>query len=258
MRELVVNTNMKKKMKIRKKIIISFISFLLIIISVFLIYVSDYYHADYVKIETAKIDSGIGITNKNGALVFDPGNADTALIFYPGGKVEYIAYEPLMIKMAQKGILCILPKMPFNLAVFNINAADTYIPEYPKIQHWYIGGHSLGGSMAASYASKSNTKLEGLVLMASYSTADLASKGMRVMSIYGSKDGVLNKESYKSNKRNLPDNLVEIVLKGGNHAGFGCYGKQKGDGEAEITSEQQQKDTAQAVAEFCHIGNGSE
>lgn len=248
----------KVKMKTGKKIIIGFTFLLLIIISAFLIYVLNYYHADSVKIEAAKIDSTIDISNKNGALIFDPGNADTALIFYPGGKVEYAAYEPLMIKIAQKGILCILPKMPFNLAVFDINAADTYIPEYPKIQHWYIGGHSLGGSMAASYASKSNVKFEGLILMASYSTANISPKGIRVMSIYGSKDGVMNKESYKSNKSNLPDNLEEIVLKGGNHAGFGCYGTQKGDGEAEITPEQQQKDTAQAVAEFCHIGNANE
>ncbi len=229
----------KVKKRTVKKIIISFISLLLIIISAFLIYVSNYYHADSVTIEAAKIDSGIDITNENGALIFDPGNTDTALIFYPGGKVEYSAYEPLLIKIAQKGILCILPKMPFNLAVFDIDSADTYIPEYPKIKHWYIGGHSLGGSMAASYASKNNVKLEGLVLMASYSTADISSKGISVMSIYGSKDGVMNKDSYKNNKSNLPDSLKEIVLNGGNHAGFGCYGAQKGDGEAEITSGQQ-------------------
>ena len=241
----------KKKMKTGKKIVIFSISFLLIIISAFLIYVSDYYHADDITIAAARLDGDIDISKKNGALVFDPGNADTALIFYPGGKVEYTAYEPLMIKIAQKGILCILPKMPFNLAVFNINAADTYISEYPEILHWYMGGHSLGGSMAASYASKNSGRLEGLILMASYSTADLSSKGLRVMSIYGSKDGVMNRKSYESNKSKLPDDLVEVVLDGGNHAGFGCYGMQKGDGTADITSEQQQKATAQVISEFC-------
>lgn len=242
-------------MKIGKKITISFALFLLIIICAFLLYTSDYYHADDIAIQKARIDGDIDISNINGALVFDPGNADTALIFYPGGKVEYTAYEPLMIEIAQKGILCILPKMPFNLAVFDINAANTYISQNTKILHWYIGGHSLGGSMAASYASKNSGEIEGLVLLASYSTADISSSNIRVLSIYGSKDGVMNKESYQKNKSNLPVNFTEIVLQGGNHAGFGCYGPQKGDGNADITSKQQQMDTAQAIAEFCLTAN---
>ena len=240
----------KKKSKIAKKVIIGFASFLLILMGAFLIYTSGYYHADDIAIQEARNDGNIDISNINGALVFDPGNADTALIFYPGGKVEYTAYEPLMIKIAQKGILCILPKMPFNLAVFDINAAETFISQKTEILHWYIGGHSLGGSMAASYAAKNSDKIEGLILLASYSTADISSGNIRVLSIYGSNDGVLNKESYQKNKNNLPVNFTEIVLQGGNHAGFGCYGPQKGDGEADITSKQQQADTAQAIAEF--------
>ncbi|WP_010250749.1 alpha/beta hydrolase [Acetivibrio cellulolyticus] len=247
--------NTKKKMKIGKKIVISFVSFLLIIICTFLIYTSNYYHADDIAIKEASIDGDIDISNIKGALMFDPGNADTAMVFYPGGKVEYTAYEPLMVKIAQKGILCILPKMPFNLAVFDINAADKYISGNAKILHWYIGGHSLGGSMAASYVSKNSGKVEGLILMASYSTADISSSSMRVLSMYGSKDGVLNKEAYQKNKRNLPLNFTEIVVEGGNHAGFGCYGPQQGDGKADISYEKQQTYTAQVVAEFCHTAN---
>jgi dienelactone hydrolase len=243
--------NEKKKMKTGKKFLIGFVALLLIVTSAFFIYVSDYYHADNTAIEAAVMSSNIEITSKDGALVFDPGNADTAIIFYPGGKVEYTAYEPLMIKIAQKGILCILPEMPFNLAVLDINAADDYISDYPDILHWYMSGHSLGGSMAARYASNNIDQVEGLILLASYSTSDLSISGMRVLSIYGSKDGVLNKESYQKNKDNLPENLIEMVLEGGNHAGFGCYGTQKGDGKADITSEQQQTDTAQAIVDFC-------
>ncbi len=105
--------------------------------------------------------------------------------------------------------------------------------------------------MAASYASKSNGRVDGLVLLAAYSPVDISSGGLRVLSLYGSKDGVLNRKSYLKNKVNLPANLTETVLQGGNHAGFGCYGPQQGDGKADITSEQQQTDTAQAIAEFC-------
>lgn len=249
--------NSKKKIKTWKVIIISLISFLVIAICAFFIYVSNYYHADKIAIEASK-NKDINISNINGALVFDPGNADTAFIFYPGGKVEYTAYEPLMMKIAQKGILCILPKMPFNLAVFDVNAAEKHISQNAQIQHWYIGGHSLGGSMAASYLSKNLDKVEGLILLASYSATDISSSGIRVLSIYGSKDGVLNKDSYKKNKSNLPANYKEIVLPGANHAGFGCYGQQKGDLKADITSEQQQIDTSQAIAEFCLNGNSNE
>ena len=238
-------------MKTKKKIAIGLAALLLMIVCAFLIYTSDYYHADKTAIEAAGAGAGIQISHSNGALVFDPGNADSALIFYPGGKVEYTAYEPLMIKIAQKGIVCILPEMPFHLAVFGINTADKFLSAYPEIKHWYIGGHSLGGSMAASYAAKNTGRIEGLILLASYSAADISLSIMRVLSVYGSEDGVLSMESYQKNKSKLPAKFIEIVLQGGNHAGFGCYGPQQGDGMASISSEQQQTDTASAVAEFC-------
>jgi len=249
---------MHSKRRIWKKIVFVLLLLILVMVGLSLIYVSDYYHADQSAIDESVLNANLNITNKNGALVFDPGNAEVALIFYPGGKVEYTAYEPLMIKIAENGILCILPKMPFNLAVFNVNAADAYISEYPEIIEWYIGGHSLGGSMAASYASKHTDKITGLLLFASYSTADLSSSGLKVMSIYGSQDSVINAESYQKYKPNLPENFTELVLSGANHAGFGAYGPQKGDGIASITSEQQQSLTAQAVSAFCLVADEDE
>ncbi len=243
--------NKPKKIKPIQKIAATFAVFIVLLSVIFIIYVSDYYHADQTAIEAVKMNNNVEISSSNGALIFDPGDTDTALIFYPGGKVEYTAYEPLMIKIAKKGILCILPEMPFNLAVFNPSAADKHISEFNEIKHWYIGGHSLGGSMAASYASKSSEKIDGLILLASYSTADISSKNIKVLSLYGSNDHVLNMDSYQKNKANLPSDFTEIILNGGNHAGFGCYGSQNGDGEAEIAPEQQQSDTANAVAEFC-------
>jgi dienelactone hydrolase len=243
--------NNKKKMKVGKKIAIVLLAVLVILIGILLIYVSDYYHADASAIEESLLGVELNITNTNGALVLDPGNAEIAFIFYPGGKVEYTAYEPLLIKIAKNGILCILPKMPFNLAVFKANAADSYRSNYPEITQWYIGGHSLGGSMAASYAAKNTEKITGLILLASYSAADISESDLRVMSIYGSQDTVLNPESYQNNKLNLPENFTELVLSGANHAGFGAYGPQKGDGVATITAEQQQLLTATAVVSFC-------
>lgn len=50
-----------------------------------------------------------------------------------------------------EGLLCVLPKMPFNLAILDSDATEGIAEQYPYIENWYIGGHSLGGAMAATY-----------------------------------------------------------------------------------------------------------
>ncbi len=245
-------TNGKKhsKKRIMKGMLLVFAAFVVVLFVIAGIYVSDYSRADEAAVEEAVGSTATVITAYDDALLFDPGNTETLLIFYPGGKVEYTAYEPLMIKLSEQGIACLLLKMPFNLAVFDINAADNYQDVIDRFRNVYIGGHSLGGSMAAVYADSHREALDGLVLLASYSTSDLSLSGLKVISIYGSNDGVLNRESYAENTGNLPAGYKEIVLSGGNHAGFGCYGEQKGDKEAEITQEDQQEQTAAQISSF--------
>ncbi len=185
-----------------------------------------------------------------GTIVFEPEGATKGFIFYPGGKVEYTAYIPLMQACAEEGILCVLLEMPFNLAVLDANAADGVKEEYPHITEWYIGGHSLGGSMAANYAADNADELAGLVLLASYSTADLSESGLSVLSVYGSEDGVLNMEKYEKYHVKLPHNLTEYVIGGGCHAYFGVYGAQKGDGTPSVTNKEQIDITAEKISEF--------
>ena len=115
-------------------------------------------------------------------------------------------------------------KMPCNLAVLDMNAADSIPERFSEVTDWYIGGHSLGGAMAASYAAKHTDELDGLVLLAAYSTADLTDSGLRVYAAYGSEDGVLNREKYEADRVNLPQDTTETVIDGGCHAGFGSYG----------------------------------
>ena len=140
--------------------------------------------------------------------------------------------------------------MPFNLAVFDINAAKGITEKLPDIEKWYIGGHSLGGSMAASHAAKNADLYEGLVLLASYSTSDISSSGLDVISLYGSEDRVLNLDKYVEYKANLPADFDEYVIEGGCHAGFGSYGAQKGDGIPSISGEEQLQLTAQLLTDF--------
>ena len=189
-----------------KKIKLSIIITLAVIAVLFCacaIYVSDYYRADTAAISA--FTENYTVTGKelsDGVIAYEPENATAGFIFYPGGKVEYTAYEPLMAACAEKGVLCVLIKMPFNLAVLDMNAANGITELFPDVERWYIGGHSLGGSMAASYAANNGDILDGVILLGSYSTAELNT--MRVLSVYGSEDWVMNREKYARYRPNLP------------------------------------------------------
>lgn len=226
----------------------SIVLILVIIVAGCAIYLSDYYHADVDAM--ANIASSANIeyrTLDDGNIVFEPDNATKGLIFYPGGKVEYTAYIPLMQACAEQDILCVLVEMPFNLAVLDLNAADGIPNQYPQIKEWYIGGHSLGGSMAASYLADHTDAYEGLILLGSYSTADLSDADVDVLSVYGSEDKVMNRENYDENRSNLPDDFEENIIDGGCHAYFGMYGEQEGDGKPTISCYEQIRETAMAI-----------
>ncbi len=207
-------------------------------------YIYDYYHAAPEAQEVlAQPEVTVEHVNSR-TIAFVPQQPKAALIFYPGGKVEYTAYAPLMQELAKQGFLCLLEKMPLNLAVLDITAADGLQEKFPEIDKWYIGGHSLGGEMAAIYASRHADQLDGLVLLGSYSTVDLHRTKLKTLCIYGSNDGVMNREKYKNYKTNLPSSYTQTVISGGNHSYFGSYGQQDGDGMASITNEEQMQVTA--------------
>lgn len=215
------------------------------------IYVNDYYRADdkavFEYASASDIKASHTVT-EDGLIVASPGEAVAGFIFYPGGKVEYTAYLPLALALAGRGILTVITPMPFNLAVLDVNAAEGIKEMFPEIENWYIGGHSLGGSMAASYLAKNKDEIDGLVLLGSYSTADVTDS--RVLSIFGSEDRVMQPDKYEKYKSNLPSDFTEYVIEGGNHACFGMYGEQAGDGKAKISNADQIALTADFIADF--------
>lgn len=224
------------------KIFFVFCSVLSFILGIFVQYVGNYYRVDIKLLETYN-DINVESVKYDNMITYGMEDSQVGIIFYPGGKVEYTAYEPLMKSLAAKGFFCVLLKMPYNLAVFGIDSADGMPDTYPKIRSWYMMGHSLGGSMAGMYLVDNYNSYDGLVLLSSYVTNDLSNTDLNVISIYGSEDKILNKDKYNKYKDNLPLNLNDIVIQGGNHAYFGVYGKQNGDGDALITNEQQIKQT---------------
>ena len=183
-------------------------------------------------------------------LVFKGENSKAALVFYPGGNVDYNSYKALMAAIASKGIMCILYKMPFNIAFFNIIAARGIKDKFPEIKDWYIGGHSLGGLCSSFYLYLKKEKFKGLILFASYTTVDLSKTDLKVISFLGTEDKVINMESYNKSKTNYPKDFTEILIEGGCHSYFGMYGMQKNDGDPKISNVEQIEYTANELSKL--------
>lgn len=225
--------------KFIKRFLFTIIFIILSIITIFLIYSLNYYKADETAKEILKKEN-IKI-EKNIITLYPETNSNTGIIFYPGAKVEYISYIPLLNKLTEQGYVCFLPKMPLNFAFFDYNVADNIIDNNPNIKNWYVSGHSLGGAMASYYTSKNLNKVNGVILVGAYVYGDIPLD--KTLVLYGSNDLILNKEKLKST-----DN--EILIKGGNHSMFGNYGHQKNDGKGTITTEEQQEITVNFINEF--------
>lgn len=225
------------------------------------IYASSYSHAtEEARAALASTDDVTVTALGNGDVLFVPEKTETAFVFYPGGKVEATAYAPLLELLAERHVACVLTKMPENLAVLSPGAADRSRPELEEALAqegtdaasvpWLIGGHSLGGAMAGTYAAGHEGAWQGLVLLAAYETEDIHESSMKALLIYGEHDGVLNRSRYEECRTNLPEGSCELVIDGGIHSYFGSYGIQDGDGEPDITNDEQLNEAADAICTF--------
>lgn len=171
-----------------------------------------------------------------------------SIIFYPGGLVEPVSYAPLASKLAENGHPTYIVKMPLDLAVFGHERGNLLLEEFPDTA-FVIGGHSLGGVMASRFAQAHQDRIKGIFYLASYPDAQgsLSSTSVSALSILGTKDGVINKESWEAAKSNLPASTTFEFLEGGNHGQFGSYGIQKGDLKADISADEQLKMTIDAI-----------
>lgn len=228
--------------KVGKKILLGLltVTFLLGLVTYF--YVNDYYRAsgDVVDLlvqyeNRIMVDGKLTHVMAKESLEFD--HEPTGLVFYPGGKVEANSYLPLLVQISDLGIDCFMVEMPGNLAVFNTKAADNVLDKFPEIQSWYLSGHSLGGAMASGYLEKNHEKFEGLILLGAYPINEAP---LKTLVIYGTHDIKLDLE-----KVGLADEVFEIV--DGNHAYFGNYGEQEGDGQAKISRASQQEQTVELI-----------
>ena len=244
---LVINKIMKKKLKIYLNIIIASSITIVGLLIAFTIFAFDYYKADSKAYDYLESSDNVAVNKTDYGYFFDGVGTNDCIIFYPGAKVEVEAYAPLMHELANEGIDTFLIKMPINIAYFGSSLADQVINNY-KYDNYYMCGHSLGGIVASKYTTK-NDKIKGIIYLASYSTIKL-NDDIKVLSLYGSNDKVLNIDEYNKNKKNWPSTYREIIIEGGNHAQFGFYNEQDGDGIANISNTDQINITKEEIIKF--------
>ena len=189
--------------------------------------------------------------NRERWIAFEPAERSgrSGFLFYPGGRVLPEAYAPLTRALAESGYLALIAPMPLNLAILNPDAANDVIAAYPSVQTWVIGGHSLGGVMAARFAARNRDKLSGLALLAAYpeEQVGLSDSGLAVATIYGDRDGLVTVDEVERSLDKLPPDVRSILIEGANHAQFGWYGEQAGDLPAAIHRDEQQKRVIEAI-----------
>ncbi len=210
-------------------------------------YTAVYYHAQEEALDAMKSTDTVTVTDMERGWKFDGPGTDSAFVFYAGAKVQSEAYAPLMKILAEGGLDCYLLDPPRHISMLDPNGIERAMAD-GKYESWYIGGHSLGGFAASVWAAGHLDNIDGVILLGSYPAKDL--HGVRMLSIYGSEDGCLNRKEYEASRQYWPEDAQEYIITGGNHAGFAHYGVQSGDGTAGITPAQQETETAAAVLKF--------
>lgn len=242
---LVVFPLRRGKRGLAGKLLLSALVGLLLVSAAGVGFLSVYYHAAPGTAASLVSDETVSVSAIDRGSFFDGPGTDAALIFYPGAKVEAEAYAPLMRKLAAGGLDCFLLRMPLRMAVLDMGAAGAIRDAY-DYDTWLLAGHSLGGAVAANYVSARPDAFDALVLLAAYPTGPLP-ESLRLLSVYGSEDGCLNREQYEAGRAFWPADARELLIEGGNHAQFGAYGPQRGDGAAGITADEQQTRTAEVI-----------
>lgn len=219
------------------------------------------YSATQAEMQDVETDPAVAVSSLGDGYVLAPSETaangaesevSTAIVFYPGGRVHPSAYVPVLAPVVEHtGATVFVPKPPLNLAVFDSGMAGPIIDDHPEIEQWYVGGHSLGGAMACRYVHDNAERVSGLFLFGSYCDRDISTTELRVLSVRGGRDTVLDRDAYRENRANLPENrTTEVTIRGMNHSQFGVYAGQPGDSRATKSSETVHDELRAALIRF--------
>ncbi len=237
----------RKRRRVLPKLLLSLLLGLILAVAAVFGFLSVYYHAAPEALRALDSEESVQVSEIEKGYFFDGPGEKAALVFYPGAKVESEAYAPLLQILAREGLDCFLVKMPLHMAVLDMDAAEELRTAY-DYDSWLLAGHSMGGAVAANLVGD-GAGFDALVLLASYPTKALPER-LRLLSVYGSEDGCLDRDQYEAGRQFWPEQATELVISGGNHASFGNYGAQRGDGAAVIDAWEQQALTAGAILDL--------
>ncbi|ATF11688.1 alpha/beta fold hydrolase [Brevibacillus sp. HB1.2] len=210
------------------------------------------YQPDQAALTAMQGGEGITVMDTNDWIIFQGGESrEPGLILYPGALVKPESYAPIARALAGYGYHVFLARMPLNLAVSDMTRATQVLKAYPN-KTFVIGGHSLGGTMAAQFAANHPDRISGVFLLGAYpnSQGNLKKVNLPVLSLLGSRDGVIHIEKFEESKQYLPERTVYMSIEGGNHSQFGSYGSQEGDQPAAITPQEQWQQTVAAIKDW--------
>jgi predicted esterase len=207
--------------------------------------------ADDHALQALQTDDKVAVTEGKD-IVFRPqrNTPSTGIILYPGGRCDARAYAPVMRPLAAAGAIVVVPNMPLRLAVMDANRATKIIAEHSAINRWIIGGHSMGGAMAAAWVYKNPSIVKGLFFLASYPSSmhALPDADIPVSMIYGTHDFITRKSEFEAAHERLPAHTDFIPVDGGDHYQFGSFASV--DVTATIPREEQQAQTVRALQDF--------
>ena len=179
-------------------------------------------------------------------------DADILFVLYPGGLVRPQAYEWLGRALAGRGVHTVIPEFPVDLAVLDAGRAQRLVDHYAAGRPVVVGGHSLGGAMAAAWASDHPDAVAGLVLLAAYPPDgdDLTAAGVPALVLQAEHDLVADADAVRGGLDRLPAGTDLVVVEGAVHSFFGRYGPQAGDGIPTVSRAEAEASIVAALTDF--------
>lgn len=233
-------------MNLLKRILTILTSIFLLLVLVLAIYASNPYQplADMDEAIEALDTDAIATNEGINYISYTVDNPIKNIVFIPGGLVNPHSYDYLAVQLARSGYNVTIFKPFFDLAILTPNLASKYLSD--ELDNIIIG-HSLGGVVASMIAAKEES-ISTVILMGSYPIQDISNK--HTLIITAEFDIAMDQEAFDQSLQNVNSDTEVVDISGGNHAQFGWYGPQKGDGEATISTLQQQSIILGAILDF--------
>lgn len=225
---------------------------LVVAVAAFLLWAGDTYAAEPEGIATVREDARVRLDDRGDVVVLSPadGTGDRGLVFLAGAKVEPQAYAATFREVAASGTTVVVVKPFLGLALLERRPLEAFTDLAPDVDAWAVGGHSMGGVRACSYAESAD--VDALVLLGSYcSLGDLSGRtGLSALSVSGTEDALVSEEDVTEAQPLMPPDTDLVRIEGATHAQFGDYGPQAGDGTPAITDDEARERITEALVPF--------